>query len=187
MDGHFGLNFEATRKHWVSLDECERKRSVTGHDVGDVRMEQAVDGTAYQAVAKVVEWSLVLLEICGAQAVTDYHVIAFKHFINHGWRRISRVSIIAVCHDIYVGVNVFEHGANHVALALSRLLADDCSLAGRDFRRAVGGVVVIHVNVGIRQCCFEIAYHLADGDFFVVTGKKYRDGWLSFLVHGISA
>lgn len=70
MDGHFGLNFEATRKHWVSLDECERKRSVTGHDVGDVRMEQAVDGTAYQAVAKVVEWSLVLLEICGAQAVT---------------------------------------------------------------------------------------------------------------------
>lgn len=176
MDGHFGLNFEATRKHWVSLDECERKRSVTGHDVGDVRMEQAVDGTAYQAVAKVVEWSLVLLEICGAQAVTDYHVIAFKHFINHGWRRISRVSIIAVCHDIYVGVNVFEHGANHVAFALARFLSYNRTFGHSDFGSAISGVVVIHIDVGMRQCCFEVAYHLADGDFLVIARKQHRNG-----------
>lgn len=185
MDGHFGLNFEATRKHWVSLDECERKRSVTGHDVGDVRMEQAVDGTAYQAVAKVVEWSLVLLEICGAQAVTDYHVIAFKHFINHGWRRISRVSIIAVCHDIYVGVNVFEHGANHVAFALARFLSYNRTFGHSDFGSAISGVVVIHIDVGMRQCCFEVAYHLADGDFLVIARQQYGNGGACILLEHV--
>lgn len=186
VDGHLGLNLEASRKHRIGFDEREREGTVAGHDVGDVRMEQAIDGTTYQTVTEVVEWSFVLLEVGGAQSVANHHIVAFEHLIHHGRRRVCRIGVIAICHDVHVGVDVFEHGANHVALALSWLLADDCALAGRDFRRAVGGVVVIHVNVGIRQCCFEIAYHLADGDFFVVTGKKYRDGWLSFLVHGIS-
>ena len=149
-------------------------------------MEQAVDRTAHQTVTEVVERALVLLEVGGAQAVADYHVVAFGDLLDHGGCRVGWVGVVAIRHDVHVGVDVFEHGANHVAFALARFLADDCALAGRDFRRAVGGVVVIHVNVGIRQCCFEIAYHLADGDFLVVTGKKYRDGWLSFLVHGIS-
>lgn len=149
-------------------------------------MEQAIDGITHETVAEVVERTLVLLEVGGAQAIANHHIVAFEHLIHHGRCRVCRIGVIAICHDVHVGVDVFEHGANHVALALSWLLADDCALAGRDFRRAVGGVVVIHVNVGIRRCCFEIAYHLADGDFFVVTGKKYRDGWLSFLVHGIS-
>lgn len=146
-------------------------------------MEQAVDGSAYQTVAEVVEGSLVFLEVRGAQSVADYHVVAFEHLIHHGRCRICRVGVVAIRHDVHVGVDVFEHGANHVALALARFLADDCALAGRDFRRAVGGVVVIHVNVGIRQCCFEIAYHLADGDFLVVTGKKYRDGSVRIIRH----
>lgn len=149
-------------------------------------MEQAVDRTAHQTVTEVVERALVLLEVGGAQAVADYHVVAFGDLLDHGGCRVGWVGVVAIRHDVHVGVDVFEHGANHVAFALARFLADDCALAGRDFRRAVGGVVVIHVNVGIRQCCFEIAYHLADGDFLVVTGKKYSDGWLSFLVHGIS-
>lgn len=149
-------------------------------------MEQAVDRTAHQTVTEVVERALVLLEVGGAQAVADYHVVAFGDLLDHGGCRVGWVGVVAIRHDVHVGVDVFEHGANYVAFALARFLADDCALAGRDFRRVVGGVVVIHVNVGIRQCCFEIAYHLADGDFLVVTRKKYRDGWLSFLVHGIS-
>lgn len=186
VDGHLGFDLEAARQHRIGFDEREREGAVAGHDVGDVRVEQAIDGSAYQTVAKVVEWSFVLLEVGGAQAVADYHVVAFEHLIHHGRRRICRVCVVAIRHDVHVGVDVFEHGANHVAFALARFLADDCALAGRDFRRAVGGVVVIHVNVGARQCCLEITHYLADGDFLVVTRKKYRDGWLSFLVHGIS-
>ena len=171
MDGHFGLNFEATRKHWVSLDECERKRSVTGHDVGDVRMEQAVDGTAYQAVAKVVERALVLLEVRGAQSITDHHVVAIEDLIHHGGCGVGWVGVIAVGHDVHVGIDVFEHGANHVALALPGLLADDCALGCRYFGGAVGGVVVVYVDVGVRQRGFEVTHHLADGDFLVIARK----------------
>lgn len=186
VDGHLGLNLEAARQHGVGFDECEREGTVSGHDVGDIRMEQAVDGTAHQAVAEVVEWTLVLLEVGGAQAVADYHVVAFGNLLDHGGCRVGWVGVVAIRHDVHVGVDVFEHGANHVAFALARFLADDGPFRRRDLGGAVGGVVVIHVNVGIRQCCFEIAYHFADGDFLVVTRKKYRDGWLSFLVHGIS-
>ena len=149
-------------------------------------MEQAVDRTAHQTVTEVVERALVLLEVGGDQAGADYHVVAFEHLIHHGRCRVCRIGVIAIRHDVHVGVDVFEHGANHVAFALARFLADDGPFRRRDLGGAVGGVVVIHVNVGIRQCCFEIAYHFADGDFLVVTRKKYRDGWLSFLVHGIS-
>ncbi len=81
-------------------------------------MEQAIDGTAYQAVAEVVEWSLVLLEVGGAQAVSDHHVVAFEDLVHHGRRRIRGVGVVAVGHDVHVGVDVFEHGADHVALAL---------------------------------------------------------------------
>lgn len=90
--------------------------------------KQAIDGTTYQTVTEVVEWSFVLLEVGGAQSVANHHIVAFEHLIHHGRRRVCRIGVIAICHDVHVGVDVFEHGANHVALALSRLLADDCSL-----------------------------------------------------------
>ena len=65
MDGHLRLNLEASREHGIGLDEREVERAVSGHDIGDVRIEQAVDGTADQPVAEIVERTLVLLEISG--------------------------------------------------------------------------------------------------------------------------
>ena len=176
VDGHLGLNLEAARQHGVGFDEGEREGTVAGHDVGDVRMEQAVDRTAHQTVTEVVERALVLLEVGGAQAVADYHVVAFGDLLDHGGRRVCRVGVVSIRHDVYVGIDVFKHGADHVALALAWFLANDRPLGCRDFGGAVGGVVVIHVDVGIRQCCFEIAYHLADGDFLVIARKQHRNG-----------
>ena len=185
VDGHLGLNLEAARQHGVGFDECEREGTVSGHDVGDIRMEQAVDGTAHQAVAEVVEWTLVLLEVGGAQAIADYHVVAFEHLIHHGRCRVCRIGVIAIRHDVHVGVDVFEHGANHVAFALARLLADNRSLGCRDFGSAVGGVVVVHVDVGIGQRCFEVAYHLADGDFLVIARQQYGNGGACILLEHV--
>lgn len=185
VDGHLGLNLEAARQHGVGFDECEREGTVSGHDVGDIRMEQAVDGTAHQAVAEVVEWTLVLLEVGGAQAIADYHVVAFEDLVHHGRGCVRGVGVVAVGHDVHVGVDVLEHGANHVAFALARFLADDCALAGRDFRRAVGGVVVIHVNVGARQCCLEITHYLADGDFLVIARQQYGNGGACILLEHV--
>ncbi len=152
MDGHFGLDLEAARQHRVGLDEGKREGAVAGHDVGDVGMEQAIDGTTDETVAEVMERALVLLEVRGAQAVADHHVVPFKDFVHHGGCGIGGVGVISVGHDVHVGIDVFEHGADHIALALPRFLADDRALAGCDFRSVVGGVVVIHVNIGVRQC-----------------------------------
>lgn len=185
VDGHLGFDLEAARQHRIGFDEREREGAVAGHDVGDVRVEQAIDGSAYQTVAKVVEWSFVLLEVGGAQAVADYHVVAFEHLIHHGRRRICRVCVVAIRHDVHIGVNVFKHGADYVAFALARLLADNRSLGCRDFGSAVGGVVVVHVDVGIGQRCFEVAYHLADGDFLVIARQQYGNGGACILLEHV--
>lgn len=185
VDGHFGFDLEAARQHGVGLDEGEREGTVAGHDVGDVRVEQAVDGSAYQTVAEVVERTLVLLEVGGAQSIADHHVVAFENLIHHGGGCVRGIGVVTIRHDVHVGVDVFEHGANHVAFALARFLADDCALAGRDFRRAVGGVVVIHVNVGARQCCLEITHYLADGDFLVIARQQYGNGGACILLEHV--
>lgn len=132
-----------------------------------------------------MEWSFVLLEVGGAQAVADYHVVAFEHLIHHGRRRICQIGVIAIRHDVHVGVDVFEHGANHVAFALARFLADDGAFAGGDFRRVVGGVVVVHVDVGARQCCLEITHYLADGDFLVIARQQYGNGGACILLEHV--
>lgn len=169
MDGHFGLYLETARQHGVGLDEGEREGAVASHDVGDVGMEQAIDGATHEAIAEVVERTLVLLEVRGAQPVADHHVVAFEDLVHHGGCGVSGVGIVSVGHDVHVGIDVFEHGADHIALALPWLLADDRTLAGCDFRGAVGGVVVIYVDIGVRQCRLEVTHHLADGDFLIIT------------------
>lgn len=185
VDGHLGLNLEAARQYGVGFDECEREGTVSGHDVGDIRLEQAVDGTAHQAVAEVVEWTLVLLEVGGTQTVSDHHIVAFEDLVHHGRGCVRGVGVVAVGHDVHVGVDVLEHGADHVALALTWLLADDGAFAGGDFRRVVGGVVVVHVDVGARQCCLEITHYLADGDFLVIARQQYGNGGACILLEHV--
>ena len=176
MNGHLGLNFEASRKHRIGFDEREREGTVAGHDVGDVRMEQAIDGTTYQTVTEVVEWPFVLLEVGGAQAVADHHVVAFEHLIHHGRRCVCRIGVIAICHDVHVGIDVFEHGANHVALALARFLADDCARGCGNLGGAISGIIVVNVDVCLWQRRFEIANNLADSHFLIIARKQHGDG-----------
>lgn len=176
MDCHLGLDLEASREHGIGLDEREVERAVSGHDIGDVRIEQAVDGTADQPVAEIVERTLVLLEVRGGEAVANHHVVAFEHLGHHGWSGIGRVGVVAVGHDVHVRVDVLEHGADHVALALARLPADDRAFGLGDLGGAVRGVVVVHVDGRIRQGVLEVAHHLADGDLLVVAGEEYGNG-----------
>ena len=180
MDGHFSFDLKAARQHRICLDEGEREGPIAGHNVGDMRVEQAVDRTAHQTVAEVVEWAFVFLEVRGAQTISNHHVVAFKNLIDHSRCCVSRVRIVAVRHDVHVGVNIFEHGSNDIAFALSWFSAHYSAFRRSDFRSAVGGVVVVDVNGCIRQSSLKITNDLADGDFLVVTGKKYRDSWLSF-------
>ena len=176
MDGHLRLNLEASREHGIGLDEGKVKCAVPGHDIGDMCSEQPVDGAAHQTVAEIVERALVLLEVCGGEAVADHHVVAFEHLGHHGGRGVGRVGIVAVGHHVHVGIDVLEHGANYVALALARLPADDRAFGLGDLGGAVRGVVVVHVDGRIRQGVLEVAHHLADGDLLVVAGEEYGNG-----------
>lgn len=176
MDGHLRLNLETTREHGIGLDEREAERPVSGHDIGDVRAEQPVDGAAHQTVAEIVERPLVLLEVGGGEAVSNHHVVAFEHLGHHGGRGVGRVGVVAVGHHVHVRVDVLEHGADDVALALARLPADDRAFGLGDLGGAVRGVVVVHVDGRIRQGVLEVAHHLADGDLLVVAGEEYGNG-----------
>lgn len=151
MDGHLGLDLETARQHGVGLDEGEREGTVAGHDVGDIGMEQAIDGATHETVAEIVERAFVFLEVRGTQTISDHHVVAFEDFVHHSGCGVGGVGIVSVGHDVYVGIDVFEHGADHIALTLPWLLANDRALTGCDFRGAVGGVVVIYVDIGVRQ------------------------------------
>lgn len=116
-------------------------------------------------------------------SVADHHIVAFEDLVHHGRRGVGGVRIITVGHDVHVGIDVLEHGADYVALALARLLTDDRAFARRYLGGAVGGVVVVYVHVGIGQRRFEVAHHLADGDFLVIARKKHGDYRFSFLGH----
>ena len=125
MNSHFGFDLKTTGQHWVGLYKSEGERSVASHDIGYVSSEQSIDGSTYEPIAEVVEWALVLLEVRGAQAVSNHHVIAFKNLVDHGWCRVSRVRIVAIRHDVHVSVDIFEHGSDDIALALTWLLTYD--------------------------------------------------------------
>lgn len=136
------------------------------------------------SLAEVVEGPLVLLEVGGGKPVADDHVVSVEHLGDHGRGRVGRVGVVAVGHDVHVRVDVLEHGADHVALALAGLAANDGAFGCGNLGGAVGGVVVVHVDRSTRQRGFEISYYLADRDFLVKTRKKHRNGRLIILEHG---
>ena len=184
VDGHFGFDLEAARQDRVGFDECEAERAVAGHDVGDVRAEQSVDGPAHEPVAEVVERAFVLLEVRGAQTVADDHVVAFEDLGDHGGCRVGRVRVVTVGHDIHVRVDVLEHGADYVAFALTGFLTYDGSFRRRDCGRTVRRVVVVHVYGRVGQCGAEVTHDLADRHFLVVAGQQDGDSRnLSLLMH----
>lgn len=125
MNSHFGFDLKTTGQHWVGLYKSEGERSVASHNVGHVSAEQSIDGSAYEPIAEVVEGAFVFLEVRGAQTIANHHVVAFENLVDHGWCCVSWVRIVAVRHDVYVGINVFEHGSNDIALALTWLLTYD--------------------------------------------------------------
>ena len=149
VNRHLGLDLETAGEHRIGLGERERERAIPGHDVGDMCTEQGIDRASDQTIAEVVERALVLLEVCGAEAIPDYHVIAFENLLDHGRSSIGWVGIIAVGHDINIGIDVLEHGADDIALALTRFLADDCPLLFGYFGSVIRRVVVVDVDSGI--------------------------------------
>lgn len=85
------------------------------------------------------------------------------------------IGVVAVHHDVVVGVHVAQHLAHDVALALPPLRAYGGPMLARDGTGAVRGVVVVYVHLGIRQGGAEVVHHLGDGHGLVVAGDEHGD------------
>ena len=185
MDGHFGFDLEATRQHWIGLYKSEGKSSVSSHNVGYMRAEQSIDGSAHEPIAEVVEWAFVFLEVRGAQTISNHHVVAFKNLVDHSRCCVSRVRIVAVRHDVHVSIDIFEHGSNDMALALTWFPTYDSTFCGSDLCSTISGIIVVNVNVCLWQRRFEIANNLADGHFLVIARKQHGNGGACILLEHV--
>ena len=83
---------------------------------------------------------------------------------------LGRVGVVAVDHDVQVGLHAAQQGLHGEALALSRLFQDDGPVGGGD-----GGGVVGDSSCRLRRLSppadrAEIVHDLADGGGLVVEG-----------------
>lgn len=96
--------------------------------------------------------------------------------------RFSGVGIVAIDYDVIVSIDLAEHLAHHVALTLARFGAHDSTVIFSDSSSIVLGIVIVDVDIGIRQYAFEIVDHFADRDRFVIAGDEHRN----FVCHRVS-
>ena len=83
------------------------------------------------------------------------------------------VGQVAVGHHVNVGVDVGEHAADDVALALLALGADDRAGLGRDLARPVAAVVVVDVDRRAGQRRAEAGDGRGDRRFLVVARQEH--------------
>lgn len=119
--------------------------------------------------------TFVLLKIRGAQTISDDHIVSLEHFGDHGGSRVGRIGVVTVSHNVYVGIDILEHGAHDIPLALTRLFTHHGSFGRCYLRGTVGGIVVIDVNGRTREGRAKITYHFAYGDLLVVAGEENGD------------
>jgi len=109
-------------------------------------------------------------------AGADDHVeLLVDQFGDQLGRRRRIVGRIAVGHYIDVGLDVGEHPAHDMALALHPLGADDGAGLNRDLAGPVGAVIVVDVDARGGQRGAKARDGLRDRRFLVVAGKQDRD------------
>ena len=142
---------------------------VASHDIAYIALEQPVDKESDKPVTHVVKRALVFLEIGGGEAVAYDHVCAlFQYHINQHGGGICRVGVISIYHDVAICFNLAEHGADDIAYTLAEFVAHN----GSGFRchrgSVVGAVVVVYVDVCIRELLSEIGNNFCNGYFFII-------------------
>ena len=82
---------------------------------------------------------------------------------------------VAIDQHVDVGLDIGEHPAHHVALALVRLTAHVRAGCPRNLGRAIARVVVVDVDGGMRQRRPEAPDDVGNGGFLVVAGHEDHD------------
>lgn len=114
------------------------------------------------------------------KAVAHGHVRAvFQNGAAERMRRLGGVRVVPVDHEVAVGLDVAEHLADDVALALPGLESHHCAVGAGDFGGVVRGVVVVDVYRCPGKLPAKIVHDLCDGDRLVIAG--YENGY--FIRH----
>ena len=134
VDGELGLDLEALAQDGERLDERLAHGTVPRHNVFEAVAVDPLDHGADQVVAKSVEGALVLLGVGAVgQAVAHGHVrLAREDRVAEHAGRLGGVGVVAVDHEVAAGVDVAEHLAAHVALALARFEAHRGAVLARN-------------------------------------------------------
>ena len=134
-----------------------------------------VNRTADENITHVVERTFVLFKVGGGKPVADHHVIAFENFLHHCGSILSRVGVIAIDHYVSISVNILEHGADDISLALARLMTNYCTSLLSQLSSVVSGIIVIHVDSGVGKNSPKISHHLGNSNCFVIARNEHSN------------
>ena len=183
MDGELGLDLEARGEDRQGLGEDAVEGAVASHHVVELEAVQDLDEPPDEVVAEAVEGPLVLLAIGAVGQAVAHHVVC--HVVEEGLeelgRLLGRVGVVAVDHEVVVGVDVPDHLPHDIALALTGLEPDVGAVGARYLAGPVAGVVVVDPDVRLGEHPVEVVDHLAHGELLVVARHQHCDRWVSHM------
>ena len=174
MHGELGFDLKAAGQRGKGFHEPSAEHAIAREHVGERLPEHMGDKSAQQPIAGAMAGPVGRLLAVDPDGANHVEPLAQQH-VDHGAGARRIVGGVAVDQHVDVGVDVGEHAAHHVAFALPQLTAGDGAGLRRHFDGAVAGIVVIDVDVGVRQRGAEISHHLADGGFLVVARHQHRN------------
>ena len=123
MDGELGFDLKALGKHGERFDKGAAHGAIARHDVIEAVSVDPFDHGANQIVAKAVEGALVFLGVGAVgQAIADGHIgCTIKNGLAEGFCRFGRVGVVAVDHEVTIGIDIAEHLTADIAFSLARL------------------------------------------------------------------
>ena len=123
-----------------------------------------------------MEGPFVLREIGRGQTIANHHIgILIQDKIHHFRSILHGIGVISVHHDIALRIDFTEHPPDDISLALHVLISHNRSGGFCKLCRPVRGIVVVHVNHGLRQNPLRVCHHLGNGFFFVVARNQNRN------------
>ena len=168
MHRQLGLDLELPAHGGEGLDEPAREDAVAGEHIGDMGPEdpggQAVEGLVTGLVARAVG-ALLLHVTANAQ---DVVIGPLQEGRDHAGQGGGVVGVIAVDHDVDIGLDIGEGPTDHVALALALLAPNDGTGGRRDLGGAIGRAVVIDEDAHRGNGRQEVGDDLRDRALLVV-------------------
>ena len=139
MHGEFGLDAEALGGGRKRLHEAPRHDAIAGQHVVQLDAEHQAGQSCQQAVAEHMATAIGGGARRLAPSRNDIQPFVDQLGDEHRRGR-GIVSVIAVDQNVYVGLDVGEHAAHHIALA------DDCAGRFRARHGRIAGIVVVDID-----------------------------------------